>query len=44
MSFLDSRIDIGAIISAITHYWLRVFLFLEKENQREGYGFEEMQC
>jgi hypothetical protein len=25
-------------------YWLRVFLFLAKENQREGYGFEEMQC
>jgi len=28
----------------LAFYWLRVFLFLEKENQREGYGFEEMQC
>jgi hypothetical protein len=25
-------------------YWLRVFLFLAREEQREGAGFEEMQC
>jgi hypothetical protein len=25
-------------------YWLRVFLFLAREEQREGTGFEEMQC
>ena len=30
--------------SALSNYWLRVFLFLAKENQREGCGFEEMQC
>ena len=26
------------------YYWLRVFLFLAREEQREGAGFEEMQC
>jgi hypothetical protein len=28
----------------ISVYWLRVFLFLAREEQREGAGFEEMQC
>ena len=27
-----------------TYYWLRVFLFLAREKQREVHGFEEMQC
>lgn len=28
----------------LASYWLRVFLFLAREEQREGAGFEEMQC
>jgi len=29
---------------ALSRYWLRVFLFLAREKQREVHGFEEMQC
>jgi len=28
----------------IPSYWLRVFLFLAREKQREVRGFDEMQC
>jgi hypothetical protein len=46
---LDQQRDIAErtaqrIEEEMTPYWLRVFLFLAREEQREEAGFEEMQC
>jgi len=40
---ISRAVAIPAAVMA-SAYWLRVFLFLAREEQREGAGFEEMQC
>jgi hypothetical protein len=43
-SNMGSESSHGKASALIAYYWLRVFLFLAREEQREEAGFEEMQC